>query len=82
MLLYHNIYELEFIGEMKDGIKFKGKGKEYFENGCLKYKGEYWNGEWNGKGNEYSDINYKIKYKGEFSKGKWEGKEKNMMGII
>ena len=40
------------IYEIKDG---KGKIKEYYENGVLKFEKEYLNGDINGKGKEYYD---------------------------
>ena len=44
------------------------RGKEYYENGNLRYDGEFLDGKWNGKGKEY-DQNGNIKYKGHFSMG-------------
>ena len=39
-----------FEGEYIQG-KRNGKGKEYYDNGKLKFEGEYLNGKnWNGKG--------------------------------
>ena len=44
--------------------------KEYYDNGQLKFEGEYLNGKiWNGKGNEYNDIT-SVLFEGEFKKGK------------
>ncbi len=61
----------EKINEIKNG---NGIVIEHHDNGDLKFKGEYLNGEKNGKGKEY----YKggeIKYEGEYLKGKrWTGK--------
>ena len=47
------------INEIKDG---KGHIKEYDSYGCLKFEGEYLNGERNGIGKEYD--NGKIKFEG------------------
>ena len=56
----------------------KGYIKEYFENGYLKFEGEYVNGERNGKGKEY----YKdgcLLFEGEYLNGKrWSGKAYNI----
>ena len=53
--------------------KRNGKGKEYNENGNLKYDGEYLNGyRWNGKGKEYNE-NGNLKYDGEYLNGKYNG---------
>ena len=57
-----------FEGEYLNG-KRNGFGKEYYENGILKYVGKYLDGKYNGKGNEYFP-NGKIKFKGEFINGK------------
>ena len=53
---------LEFEVEYKNGKK-NGKWKEYYNNGKLKFNGEYLNGKkWNGKGyNVYGDIIYELK---------------------
>ncbi len=44
-------------------IKKNGKGKEYYDNGELKFEGEYLNGKrWNGIGvNKNKEIEYEIK---------------------
>ena len=54
-----------------------GKGKEFYDNGKIKFEGEYLNGKrWNGKGyNNKGDIEYEMKYgrgivKEYFSDGK------------
>ena len=52
----------------------KRKGKEYYDNGKLKYKGEYLNGEKEGKGKEYYWNNGKLIFEGEYSNGKRNGK--------
>ena len=48
-----------------------GKGKEYYDNGKLKYEGEYLNGKrWNGKGyNMKGEVDFKI------DEGNGKGKE-------
>ena len=46
-----------------------GLGKEYFNNGKLKYTGEYLDGKYNGKGTLYFKDG-KVKFEGEFVKGK------------
>ena len=56
-----------------------GKGKEYNDDGKLKFEGEYINGERNGKVKAYH-FNGKLKYEGEYLNGKrWNGKEKNII---
>ena len=46
-----------------------GKGKEYYDDGKLKFEGEYLNGKRNGKGKEY-DYDYgKIEFEGEYLNG-------------
>ena len=37
-------------------VERNGKGKEYYDNGKLKYEGEYLNGKRNGKGKEFYYI--------------------------
>ena len=56
--------EIEY--EIIDG---NGKVKEYYNDGKLKFEGEYLNGLRNGKGKEYYDDNV-IKFEGEYSSGK------------
>ena len=51
------------------------KEKEYYNNGILKYEGEYINGKRNGKGEEH-DNNGKLIFKGYFKNGKREEKSK------
>ena len=60
----------------------KGKRKEYYGNGNLKFEGEYLNGKKNGKGKEYyGDGN--LKFEGEYLNGKrWDGKGYNKNGDI
>ena len=62
-----NIYELK---------KGNGKIKEYYDNGDLKFEGEYLNGERNGKGKEYDDFTCKLIFEGEYLNGERNGKAK------
>ena len=56
--------------EIKNG---KGYIREYNPDGTLLFKGNYLNGERNGKGKEYYD-NSRIQFKGEYLNGKrWNG---------
>ena len=58
--------------------KGKGKIREYYADGKLKFEGEYLNGKINGKGKEYN-IEGIIIFEGEYLNGKrWNGKEKNI----
>ena len=62
--------------------KRHGKGKEYYNNGNIKFEGEYLNGKRNGKGKEYY-YNGKIKFNGEyFNNKKWEGQGYDQKGNI
>ena len=39
-----------------------GKGKEYYNNGHLRFEGEYLNGKWwSGKGYDNNNISFEIK---------------------
>ena len=58
------------IYELKNGT---GKVMEY-DNGYLKFEGEYLNGEKNGKGKEYE--NNELVFEGEYLNGKRNGKGK------
>ena len=57
-------YDNEVVYELKDG---KGLVKEY-DNGPLKFIGEYKDGERNGKGREYNYDD--LIFEGEYWKGK------------
>ena len=58
------------VYEIKYG---KGLVKEYYDDGVLKFIGEYYNGERNGKGKKYN-YEQEIKFDGEYKKGeKWKG---------
>ena len=56
--------------------------KEYYDNGKLRFEGEYFNGERNGKGTEYFyKAGYRrttrLKFSGDYLNGKrWNGKGK------
>ena len=53
-------------------MKRIGKGKEYYDNGKLKFEGEYLNGiRWNGKGKRYNKKG-KLIYESEYKNGKWK----------
>ena len=60
--------------EIKNG---NGKRKEYYENGKLKFEGEYIDGIRDGKGKEYY-IDGELEFEGEYLNGKkWNGKGYN-----
>ena len=66
-----NKNNINVIYELKKG---KGLIKEYYDNGKLKFEGEYLNGEKNGKGKKYYE-NGKLKFKGEYlNNKKWNVK--------
>ena len=66
-----------FIGEY-----LKGETKEYYENGQLKFEGEYLNGKRNGEGKEYYEDG-KLKFEGEYIKGeRRRGKEYDESGNL
>ena len=61
------------VYEIKKG---KGKVKEFFDDGVLKFEGEYCNGERNGQGKRY-DYEGEILFEGIYLNGeKWTGKGK------
>ena len=61
------------VYEIKCG---RGFVKEYYDDGVLKFEGEYFNGERNGKGKKY-DYEQEIKFEGIYKNGeKWNGKGK------
>ena len=62
----------KIVSELKSG---KGLVKEYYENGILKFEGEYSNGLKNGKGKEYTNKG-KLKFEGEYLNGQRNGKGK------
>ena len=49
--------------------KRNGKGKEYWNNGKLKFEGKYLNGERNGNGKEYNFFG-KLIFEGEYRDNK------------
>jgi len=54
----------------------RGKVKEFFDDGVLKFEGEYYNGERNGQGKRY-DYEGEILFEGIYLNGeKWTGKGK------
>ena len=68
-------YNIKLDNEISDYlfgiINEKGYIKEFYDNGKLKFEGEYLNGERNGIGKEYK--NDKLKYEGEYLNGKRNG---------
>ena len=55
----------------------KGFVKEFFDDGVLKFEGEYFNGERNGKGKRYDYENKEVLFEGEYLNGeKWNGRGK------
>jgi hypothetical protein len=71
--LYYDekLEKIEFKGRLKDGKRI-GEGKEFFENGMLKYLGSYENGKYGGEGALYSEDGQLI-YKGNFTAGLYNG---------
>ena len=65
-----NLLILENSNEEKNSIE-----KEYYDNGKLKYKGQFLEGKKNGKCVEYYD-NGNIEFEGEYQEGKRNGKGK------
>ena len=56
-----------------------GKGREYYENGKLRFECEYLDGEKNGKGREYHK-NSKLRFEGEYlNDKKWNGKGRELI---
>ena len=56
-----------------DNTEKSGKGIEYYENGKIKYKGDFNNGNYHGKGIEYYE-NGIINYDGDFNNNNYQGK--------
>ena len=78
-ILHYKIYSGKYII-----YKSKNKGKEYDAyNNKLIFRGEYLNGERNGKGREYNEEG-KVIFEGEYLKGKRNGigKEYNKEGNL
>ena len=66
---------LEFEGKYLNGA-LNGRGKGYYDNGKLKYEGEYVNGKkWNVKVKEYN-YDGKLIYEGEYLNGEKNRKRK------
>ena len=66
----NNILKSEY--EVNNGL-IEGKGKEYYGNGRLKYKGNFKNGKYEGNGILYYEFFGHIKYDGEFKNGMKNG---------
>ena len=47
-------------------INGNGKVKEYYDNGIIKFEGEYLNGKRNWKGKEYDKYNGRLIFEGEY----------------
>ena len=84
IIIYNKQLQKEFGIDIKDYKEisrriFKGdrngKGAEYYDNGNIKYEGEYLKGKKNGRGKEFNYDNSKLKFEGEYLNG-----EKNGMG--
>ena len=79
---FRNVYKWSGKGYDENGnviyelINGNGKIREYYIKGKLSFKGEYLNGERNGKGKEYYYSNGKLQYEGEYLNGKRHGKGK------
>ena len=55
---------------------------EYYENGRLKFEGEYLNRKRNGKGKEYECEYYSLEFEGEYLNGQKMEKEKNIVLMV
>ena len=68
---------LIFKGEMRDGKKWNGEGKEYNTKDEIIFEGEFKNGKrWKGRGKEFNS-NDELIFDGEYNNGKrWNGKGK------
>ena len=56
--------------KINKNINWNGEGFEYYDNGKIKFKGEYLNGERNGKAIEYESNWSEIIFEGEYINGK------------
>ena len=75
-LLGINLFNYKIFSERYIVYGQDGKGKEYdWHNGCLRFEGEYLNGERNGKGKEYYDG--RLEFEGEYLEGKRKSKHLN-----
>jgi len=63
-------------------INGNGYVKEYYDEGKLKFEGQYLNGKKTGKGKEYNSYNYKLEFEGEYLDGKRNGKGKEYWNDI
>ena len=63
-------------------INGNGSVKEYYDEGKLKFEGQYLNGKKTGKGKEYNSYNYKLEFEGEYLDGKRNGKGKEYWNDI
>ena len=72
-----NETNLIFKGELKDGKKWNGEGKEFDLDEEIIFEGEFKNGKrWRGFGKEFNSNNELI-FEGEYNEGKrWNGKGK------
>ena len=63
--------------------KKHGKGKEYYNNGKLKFEGEYKDGERHGYGEEHYYNTGGLKFKGQYNNGnKWNGEGYDEYGDV
>lgn len=63
---YENTNKKYYEGHVING-KAQNKGKEYYDNGNLKYEGNFKNGKYDGYGKLYK--NEVLKYEGQFING-------------
>ena len=79
-----NIYNYMQFSNRYIIYETKKKGKEYSNDGELKFEGEYLNGKKNGKGKEYNYYDGLLKFEGEFLNGikNGKGKEYNNNGKL
>ena len=71
---YDDNSKLKIIGQfLKENKIYNGKVIEYFENGNIKYQGDYKNNKRDGKGILYYEIGNKY-YDGDFKLNKFDGK--------
>ena len=76
LIIQHEISKLFGNIPLKSELgRWTGKGKEFYENGNLKYKGEYFQAKKNGIGKEYNEDGQLI-YEGGFQNGEKHGKGK------
>lgn len=68
--------EIYYLGQMKRGGIKEGRGRLYYKNSNIEYKGEFKSGQFDGKGTLYTE-NGEIIFKGEFKDGKMYNGYKN-----